>query len=289
MFVPRSQSADGLRSGPKYRSLLGLTAAAVLMLGLVVAGPPSLAAPDAKAAARLSPHRAAYAMSFGSARSGAGTVDARGVMLIEFSEACDGWTTTQRVHLDLVNGQGDTVVTDSNFSSWESKDNSAYRFTVKNLSGGKTSEEFQGSAKLGASGGEAAYDGDDGKRFPLTAKTLFPTAHMVELIRRAEAGERTFFNPFFDGATPDGPQEVNVVIGPKAKASSKPISPLLNHPSWPIRVAYFDAGNSKPDPDYEVGLKLYANGVADSFVLDYGDFTVKAELERIEPLPKIGC
>jgi hypothetical protein len=268
------------------RVLIGTVAVAFAAL---LSDVPANAAPDAKAAARLSPHRAAYAMSFGSARSGAGTVDARGVMLIEFAEACDGWTTTQRVHLDLVNSQGETIATDSNFSSWESKDSSVYRFTVKNLNGGKTSEEFQGSAKLGASGGQAVYDGVDAKRFPLAGRTLFPTAHMVELIRRAEAGDRTFFNPFFDGATPDGPQEVNVVIGPRTDSAQKPVNPLLGHPSWPVRVAYFEASNPKPDPDYEVGLKLYDNGVADAFVLDYGEFTVKAKLEKIEALPKLGC
>jgi hypothetical protein len=246
-------------------------------------------AADGKAAARLSPHRAAYTMSFGTSRSGGGTVDARGVMLIEFSETCDGWTTTQRVHLDLVNSQGETVETDSNFSSWESKDNSSYRFTVRNLNDGKTSEEFKGSAKLDAAGGQATYEGDGGKRFPLVAKTLFPTAHMAALIDRAEAEEHAFFNPFFDGATPDGPQEVNVIIGPQVKAPAKPISPLLGHGSWPIRIAYFDATDPKPEPDYEVGLRLYDNGVADEFLLDYGDFTVKAKLERIEPLPKLGC
>jgi hypothetical protein len=268
------------------RSLIGTL---VLALAPMLMSAPAGAALDAKAAARLASHRAAYAMSFGTARPGAGTVDARGVMLIEFAEACDGWTTTQRVHLDLFNSQGNAVVTDSNFSSWESKDSKSYRFTVKNLSGGKTSEEFQGSAKLGASGGQAVYDGAESKSFALTGKTLFPTAHMLELIKRAEAGNRTFFNPFFDGATQDGPQEVNVVIGPKADPAREPSSPLLGHPSWPVRVAYFDAGNPKPDPDYEVGLKLYDNGVADSFVLDYGEFTVKATLERIEALPKLGC
>ena len=50
---------------------------------------------------------------------------------------------------------------------------------------------------------------------------------MVELIRRAEAGQRVFFNPFFDGATPDGPQDVNVVIGTKVPAPAKPATALL--------------------------------------------------------------
>lgn len=240
-------------------------------------------------AIKLASHRAAYSMSFGSARAGGGTVDARGVMLIEFSETCDGWTTTQRVHLDLVNSDGDAVETDSNFSSWEARDSNSYRFTVRNLNDGKTSEEFQGSAKRTATGGQVTYNGPDGKHFPLGAKTLFPTAHMLELLRHAEAGDKIFFNSFFDGATPDGPQDVNVVIGPKARIPAKPISPLLGHASWPIHIAYFDSTDPRPEPDYEVGLKLYDNGIADEFVLDYGDFTVKAKLEKIESLTKRGC
>jgi len=255
---------------------------------LLAAGISDTSAQSNAIAAGLQPHRAAYTMSFGAARSGGGTVNARGVMLIEFGEACDGWTTIQRVRLDLVTSQGAAIKTESNFSSWESKDSKSYRFTVKNSSDGKTTDEFQGSATLSPDGGEAVYD-TTGKHFKLPRKTLFPTAHAVELIRRAEAGEHTFFNPFFDGATPEGPQEVNVVMGAAVPSAQKPLSPLVGGRSWPIRIAYFDADDPKPNPSYEVGLKLFENGVADGFVLDYGEFTVNATLERIEALPKIGC
>jgi EipB-like len=272
-----------------FPNLKNFSVAAIAVLSMVTM-PVAIPADAADApAARLASHRAAYSMSFGSARAGGGTVDARGVMLIEFSEACDGWTTTQRVHLDLVNSDGDAVQTDSNFSSWEARDNSSYRFTVRNVNDGKTSEEFQGAAKRSSAGGQISYEGPDGKRYPLGAKTLFPTAHMLELIRHAEAGDKVFFNSFFDGATPDGPQDVNVVIGAKVKPQDKPISPLLGRPSWPIHIAYFDTASPKPDPDYEVALKLYDNGIADEFVLDYGDFTVMAKLERIESLTRPGC
>lgn len=238
--------------------------------------------------ARLASHRAAYAMTFGQARMGTGTVDARGAMLIEFKDVCDGWTTTQRVNLDLVNSDGDAIQTESNFTSWESKDGKSYRFAVKNTNNGKTSDEYQGTASLTPAGGSAVYQTQN-KRFPLRATTLFPTAHVAELIQRAEGGARSFFNTFFDGATPDGMQEVNVVIGKRTGPSAKPESPLLARPSWPIHVAYFNARDPKPDPDYEVGLRLYDNGVADAFVLDYGDFTVDANIEKIEALPPQSC
>jgi hypothetical protein len=265
-----------------------LRVAAVSAVAVLAGGVPDTFAQSSAIAARLAPHRAAYNMTFGSARSGTGTVNARGVMIIEFGEACDGWTTVQRVRLDLVTSQGAAMKTESNFSSWEAKDSRSYRFTVKNASDGKTTDEFQGSATLGPNGGEAIYE-TTGKRFKLSKKTLFPTAHAVELIRRAEAGERTFFTPFFDGATPEGPQEVNAVLAAAVASPEKPLDPLVGHRSWPVRIAYFDADDPKPNPSYEIGLKLFENGVADAFVLDYGEFTVNATLERIEPLPKLGC
>lgn len=263
-------------------------ALAAVVLGAVLSAAGAHAAEPNSILAQLASHRAAYAMTFGQARTGTGTIGARGVMLIEFKDACDGWTTTQRVNLDLVNGEGDTVRTESNFTSWESKDGKSYRFAVKNVNGGKTGDEYQGTASLTSTGGTAVYETQN-KRVPLKASTLFPTAHVAELIRRAESGAHSFFNTFFDGATPDGLQEVNVVIGKRIDPPAKAKSQLLARPSWPVHVAYFNVGDPKPDPDYEVGLRLYDNGVADAFVLDYGDFTVNANLEKIEPLPRQGC
>ncbi len=37
------------------------------------------------------------------------------------------------------------------------------------------------------------------------------------------------------------------------------------------------------------GLRLYANGIVDEMLLDYGDFVLRAELDVLEALPEIEC
>ncbi|MEE8560076.1 MAG: DUF1849 family protein, partial [Alphaproteobacteria bacterium] len=64
---------------------------------------------------------------------------------------------------------------------------------------------------------------------------------------------------------------------------------LTSRPSWRMRLAFFPVQSAAPEPDYELGVRLFDNGVAGDLVLDYGDFTLLATLERIEALAKPAC
>src|SRR5690242_21351478 len=48
-----------------------------------------------------------------------------------FRSACIGWSTTQRFVSDMTNAQGDPTRTDFIATTWESKDERAMRFTLK--------------------------------------------------------------------------------------------------------------------------------------------------------------
>lgn len=271
------------------RAALSLVAASFALAALPGGFLPGGAsgAEAAPATAQLAPHRAIYSMKLGGKRAGSATVGARGTMYIEWAESCDGWTVTQRVGLVLSTTQGDDIETDSNFSSWESKDGLSYRFTVRNMRDGKLSEELRGAARLqGSGGGEAVFTTPAGLTFSLPPKAIFPTEHVAHLIEGARAGSVRVSRVIFDGASLDGPLEVNAVIG-------KPVPPagegLTAGRSWPMRLAFFPVQSQSAAPEYEVGLRLYENGVADRFVLDYGEFVVDAEIEKIEPLAKPRC
>ena len=43
------------------------------------------------------------------------------------------------------------------------------------------------------------------------------------------------------------------------------------------------------EPEHEQGLRLYANGIVDEMLLDYGDFVLRAELDVLEALPPLEC
>lgn len=243
------------------------------------------------ATAQLQSHRAVYTMAFGTARSGGSTADARGVMYIEWAENCDGWTSSQRVKLMLYPTQGGELDTDSNFSSWESRDGVSYRFTVRNLRNGRVTEELRGDAKLDGPdrSGRAVFVTPPGLSFALPKGALFPTEHMHRLIVAAQAGERRFSRVIFDGGNTIGPMEANAIIGGASRAAESVPEELKTLALWPVRLAFFPINSQQAEPEQEMAIRLYENGVAEQFVIDYGDFTVTAVLVKMEPLSRPKC
>lgn len=240
---------------------------------------------------QLASHRAVYSMNLGTTRSGSNTVDARGVMYLELAEACDGWTVSQRVKLTLYATQGGEVDSDANYSSWESRDGAEFRYTVRNLRNGKVTEEYRGDARLDGPNhsGKAANTAPLGMNFELPKGSLFPTEHMTKLIAAAQAGERRLSRVVFDGASAEGPLEINALIGAPLAPPAGVKEELLNKPSWPVRMAFFSLQTQRAEPEQEASLQLFENGVANNFLLDYGDFTVTAVVQKIESIPGPKC
>ena len=100
-----------------------------------------------------------------------------------------------------------------------------------------------------------------------------------------------FHETVFQGGDRNDLYDTATVIGrPSSKAQlaedhAADASGLLNGvPAWPTLVSYFPHGSSDERADYEVAYRLYANGVIASMTLIYPNFTMKAELTRLEPL-----
>jgi hypothetical protein len=246
------------------------------------------------ASAQIVPHRAAYTLSLGSAKPSSGIAAIEGGMYIDWQEICDGWTISQRMRFSLVDGDGESIDNDISFSSWESKDGLAYRFTVRTVRGGEVTEELRGRAKLEGRGlgGKAEFTEPPGEVMELPAGTLFPTEHTIVLIDKAVAGERLLSRLVFDGASLDGALEVNAVIGPK-QASEAPAAPRIDaiagRPYWRVRMAFFKPAESNGEPEYETSTGMLDNGVGRDFLFEYGDFSIRAKLDRLEAVAKPRC
>jgi hypothetical protein len=244
----------------------------------------------------IAPHRALYSMSLGTAKQSSGVVAARGSMVFEWGETCDGWTIEQRYKLRMQHAEDGEVEIASNFLTWESKDGLRYRFYQKKLRNGEIDEETRGEARLDGKGkgGKVEFSKPKAATLDLAPGVIFPTAHTLLLIERAQAGEQFVAQSVFDGASDENAAMVSAVIGGAldgaagaAEASLK--RPLLTRPSWRMRLAFFppDAGADKPD--YELGMRLLDNGVSRDMVLDYSEFAIKAKLDEIEALPRPNC
>ncbi len=244
----------------------------------------------------LAPHLATYDMKLALSRPNSGIADVNGRMVLETVDSCDGWEVKQRIKLTFLRNDGEEFDTDSSFTSYETKDGLGLRFSVRNIQDDEVEEELRGRADLEAQGGKgkASFTLPEARSFELPAGTLFPTTHLIQLIRHARAGDKSVSYSVFDGARLDGAFQVNAVIGRAPRPNAGPpvrgdIS-LLRQPSWSVRLAFFAAGDQgSANPEYELALDLLANGVARSMVLDYGDFAVDARLVQLQALPRPRC
>ncbi len=247
--------------------------------------------PVSAIAVDVEPHRAVYKMTLERAQSASGVVGAGGTMLYQWADSCDGWTIEQRYKLRMQYSEQEDAELSISFVTWESKDGTRYRFNVRKLKDGETTEELRGDARLDKPGGsgEAKFVRPEATTIALPAGTLFPTAHTLALIEAASAGAAFLSKQVFDGGTVEGPFEVTGGIGSEHPADAGAQNPMLRKRWWPIRLAFFPADSPGPQPDYELGMDLQDNGIARELILDYGNFVVRAKLESIETMPKPHC
>ncbi|WP_245613118.1 cell envelope integrity EipB family protein [Skermanella stibiiresistens] len=264
-------------------------AALLTALGLMTCLP---SASPAQAAVEIAPHRAIYKMSLASSRNNSTVSDVRGQMMFEWADACDGWTIEQRFQLRFQYSEGEQVDMSTNYATWEAKDGQTYRFNVRKLVNGELDEELRGTAEAHADRpGVARYVKPEEQEIELPGGTLFPSMHTIQLLRHAADGDKVFGTTVFDGSDTEGATEINTVMGlRKDLAQDKRFDSRLFHGKiWPVRMAFFPLASDDAAPEYEMGLQLLENGVAQSMLIDYGDFTVAAVLEQIESLPRPRC
>lgn len=258
------------------------------------------------------PHRAIYRLSLLSARNSSPVVDVTGRMLFQWSDACDAWTVEQHFRMNFLYAEGDEVRMTTNYATWEAKDGSSYHFNVRKTVNGQLDEELKGEAITGVPGkpGVARFVKPEVDEARLTPGAIYPTRHTMMLLETALAGEHFVSRSVFDGADADGATEISAVIGKRVMlkdgvakgaavkehptrevlvADAKRQSRLLSGPAWPVRLAFFPAKSESSAPEYEMSMLLLHNGIAETMRIDYGDFTVNAILETLEPLPKSGC
>jgi hypothetical protein len=257
--------------------------------------PTAATAPLAPLTARaLASHRGVYSLTLDRARENAGIVDVSGAMLFELIDACESWTTRQRFTMTLRNREGTELETGSDYATLESMDGRTLRFSLTQVTRGVVSSRVVGQAELGPDGsGVARYSEPEVKELPIPPGTLLPNTHTIAALNAARAGQRLLVAPIFDGTTADGAQQTTTVMSPWQGPQPVPEAPSLSTlGSSRMRIAFFEpdgeqAGGART-PSYEVSLRYFENGVADDMIMDFGDFTVRAKLMKLEEAPG-GC
>lgn len=239
------------------------------------------------------PHRVVYDLDLRAAEPDSSVMGVRGRMVLEWDDGCEGYTTNQKIWMRLDQASGQFI--DSNYSvaSWESKDGNQFQFNIRNVINGNIAEEFSGLADRESQQGEGVIrmSMPSNSTMPLPEGTVFPSEHVSILLREALEGAKRIGVRIFDGTGEEGLMDaIAFVIGHVPSGESETgLAELDSHEAWRMRMAYFQIGDISGLPHYEVEFRIFANGVVDQLILDYGDFIVGSKIVHFEALSGSGC
>lgn len=288
MAIDPSRSKRDVESYPMRSTSKSLLSSALLGVACIVSVTSSV-----QAGAGLTSHQAVYDITLAEAHSRTGISDMNGRLVFQFAGSkCDGYTSDMRFVL-RIQLPDDVRVTDQQTATFESGDGSDFQFITKTYTDSVLDRETKGSASLNKRGTKVTLKKPEPIDVSLGASN-FPTAHLEEVLEHARAGDRFYETTLFDGSEgADRLISTSVVIGArKAASGDNKIEDLKSVDYWPVSIAYFDplketGGESMPE--YRMDFRLYDNGITSDLVLDYGDFSLNAEMKELKMLDAPSC
>jgi len=237
-------------------------------------------------------HRAIYEVQLDKAGSKSSIADLSGRIVYEFApDICDGFATKFRFVTRFDMEGLPPQINDQRSTSFETADGKKFRFINQSYSDQELTKEIEGSARHEADKIiiDITKPEEGHHELPLAQ---FPTSHTVDLLKRAEKGERFYKSDLYDGA--DDATKISqsvVVIGKshqhKEDAEDDILGIYAQETAWPVTIAYFDdAQNRDGLPIYRTSFTLYKNGITRDLLMDYGEFSIRGKLVQLDILPK---
>jgi hypothetical protein len=247
---------------------------------------------ESAAAEGLRAQHATYILSIASNSGNGSITGADGVMVYDLKNVCDGWATDLKFKVVMGLEGGENHGVQSSQVTWESKDSTAYRYTMKNDYGDGRTVQLRGEAHNADGKVAVTADQPTQTEAKLPADTLFPLAHTRALLKQAAAGETVFTANYFDGSTSTEAMQASAVIGAGETdwdGLPKSFPELKGVTSYPIGLAFFQGDQPDGTPDSEQTMRLYDNGVIGALTFSLGNIKIRAVLDSLQLLPDSGC
>ena len=241
--------------------------------------------------ATVIPHRAFYEMQLGEVDQNSSVQAMVGRSAFTLGRDCRGWQSKENYVIEFESKEGNQNRILSSFESWESDAGDLYSFEISEQSNFQTKKDFDGYANVTSEAGNAYFSIAADTPMKLPADTYFPMRHLNAIIDGAEKGKSILAASVFTGADPDDALlATNTVIGSwKVEAPVARLGEFDQKGYWPVQTAYFKPAAKAAEPEYEINYSMQSNGVVRRYVIDYGDFTIIAELMKLEAVTAPSC
>lgn len=253
----------------------------------------------AAGAVSLASHRAVYDLALAESGDGAAMTSVTGRLVMEFTGSeCSGYSSKLRFVTQTEDTEGESQVTDSRSSTFESADGKVLEFSNETYADDMLAEQSSGKAKREGATVAVSLTKPSAKSLALSHAVVFPAEQMERIIASAERGDPFVHLDVYDGSE-DGETvfETAGVIGKVSTATddvgeemavSKAGMAHMRH--WPLTISYFDKSETGDNaPFYVMSFVVYENGVGRTLKIDYGDFTLAGTLTGLELLPSTPC
>ncbi len=254
--------------------------------GLSLVFTAALAAPS-----QLASHQAVYDLKLEDLKPNGGLEAVRGRIVLRIEQQCEGLIMNQRMVLEMVNTEGGVIVSDYLLSTWEDNSGNVMRFDMSNSLNGQTVEKYSGVAERSEQSAVVTFSEPDQEDMELPVSVMFPADHTKKILETAKAGKNLLSAKVFDGNGAEGLSDTLTVIGKRKtlQAPDEAVTSLEGMTYWPIQLSFFDLREQVNEPDYEVGMKMFDNGVATDLILKYQDFSLSGEVSNLEFLTAEKC
>ncbi|MGC6453612.1 MAG: EipB family protein [Candidatus Puniceispirillaceae bacterium] len=273
---------------PRYTGAVRTASVSLAVLALVAA---PFSAASAKVASNIVAHKAFYEMEMGDRLQNSHIVNINGRSAFAIERDCSGWRSIEDYMIQFVaeNGGSDSVL--SHFESWESDSGDKYSFDIMEESSFEGRKDFGGFVQLGEDAISSAFftmAPDAAIRLP--SDTMFPMRHVQNILSNAEAGEKIMGATVFTGAEPDSAlMRTSTVVGGWRDVPAADLGSLAEDGYWQINVAYFKPSSTAAEPEYEIAFAMQNNGLVREYEINYGDFSITANLTSAEPVEVREC
>ena len=272
----------------RYTGAVRTASVSLAVLALVAA---PFSAASAKVASNIVAHKAFYEMEMGDRLQNSHIVNINGRSAFAIERDCSGWRSIEDYMIQFVaeNGGSDSVL--SHFESWESDSGDKYSFDIMEESSFEGRKDFGGFVQLGEDAISSAFftmAPDTAIRLP--SDTMFPMRHVQNILSNAEAGEKIMGATVFTGAEPDSAlMRTSTVVGGWRDVPAADLGSLAEDGYWQINVAYFKPSSTAAEPEYEIAFAMQNNGLVREYEINYGDFSITANLTSAEPVEVREC
>jgi EipB-like len=243
----------------------------------------------------LSGHRAVYNLSLLKGEGAKAPIQAQGSIIFEFSGSeCQGYVQNFHQFTEIQPAEGQTKFSVVSSATYEEPLSKEFRFRTVTKLDNAPSEQVEGVAERQGKTLIVHRKGDTRNPVIFQGEILFPTEHLIRILKAAYKRETLLEARVYDG-NGEGDKSLqtltiigNALIVP-AQEKIMQSELLKGLPRWPIVISYYDPDKSDNRPVYTLSFDLYANGVSSALRLDYGDFILVGEMRELNFFPTTSC